>query len=263
MIDFQPKCGIDSGVACPGRHEGSLLLKKVLGTEHEQMRQEKDKHGGRIRHLRVELCEHLPYTIFSVAVGLAVMGLLTAAFRALDPDGMPEAVRGLFHIFHPLHVLFSATATTAMFWRHERRMAKAVLVGVAGATGICSISDIVMPYLAGLLLGVQMEFHLCVIHHPVLVVPFAAIGIAAGLLVSPGTNRGTIFSHSAHVMVSSMASILYLVSFGMTDWFRATGLVFIYMILAVMLPCCSSDIVFPLLLARPRRHAAPAPPGSP
>ena len=205
---------------------------------------------GRMNHLKVELREHLPYTIFSVAVAMGALGLLTAAFRALDADGMAEANEGLFHVFHPLHILFSATATTAMFRRHERKPFKAALIGLTGAIGICSISDILIPYAAGLLLGVNMRLHVCLVAGPGLVLPFAATGIVAGLVVSPRTHRGTIFSHSAHVMISAMASILYLVSFGMTDWFRAAGLVFVYMVLAVVIPCCSSDIVFPLLLTR-------------
>ena len=205
---------------------------------------------GRMNHLKVELREHLPYTIFSVAVAMGVLGLLTAAFRTLDPDGMAEANEGLYHVFHPLHILFSATATTAMFRRHERKLFKAALIGLVGAIGICSISDILIPYTAGLLLGVNMHLHVCLAAAPGLVLPFAATGIAAGLVVSPRTHRGTIFSHSAHVMISAMASLLYLASFGMTDWFRAAGLVFVYMILAVVIPCCSSDIAFPLLLTR-------------
>ena len=31
----------------------------------------------------------------------------------------------IFHLFHPIHLLLSAIATTAMFWRPERRLFKA------------------------------------------------------------------------------------------------------------------------------------------
>ena len=68
-------------------------------------------------------------------------------------------------------------------------------------------------------------------------------------MLPASTHKSTIFSHSAHVLTSSVASIMYLVSFGLADWVSAVGMVFVYMVFAVMVPCCTSDIVFPLLLA--------------
>lgn len=204
----------------------------------------------RIRHLGQELRTHLPYTIFSVSMGMIILGLLTFACNILKVEDISDPSRGLFHVFHPIHLLFSATATTAMFWRHERRFIKAVVIGFIGAVGICGISDIIIPYVAGSLLGVKMHFHVCIIEHPMFILPFVIAGIFAGFVISPTTEKGTIFSHAAHVMVSSMASILYLVSFGLSQWIEVAGMVFVYMILAVMVPCCMSDIIFPLLLTR-------------
>jgi hypothetical protein len=162
--------------------------------------------------------------------------------------GFASASHVLFHVFHPLHLLFSTIATTAMFWRHERRLLKALLIGVVGSVGICGLSDIVLPYAAGLLLGVrEMQLHVCLIEHPGMILPFVAFGLLLGLILPTGTHKGTIFSHTAHVWVSSVASIMYLVSFGLTDWVGSLGLIFIFMVVAVMGPCCASDIVFPLL----------------
>lgn len=45
-----------------------------------------------------------------------------------------------------------------------------------------------------------------------------------------------------------MASLLYLVSWGLYNWVDVGGMVLVYMLAAVMLPCCTSDIVFPILL---------------
>ncbi|MCD5390641.1 hypothetical protein LR007_02100 [candidate division NPL-UPA2 bacterium] len=200
-----------------------------------------------LHHLREELGEHLPYTIFSVAVGLGILGMLTFVAELLGAK-MAEPAHGLFHVFHPLHMLFSAAATTAMFWRHERKVIKAVVIGFLGAVGVCGMSDILIPYISGWLLGVEMELHICIIKHPMVILPFTAMGIFLGLVASTGTHKSTIFSHAGHVLVSSMASILYLVSYGLSEWMHVIGLVFIYMVLAVIIPCCTSDIAFPLLL---------------
>lgn len=86
----------------------------------------------KLAHIREELRAHLPYTIFSSAFGLIMVGILSFVAFFFDEARFPEASAGLFHIFHPVHVLLSATATTAMFWRHEKKLLKAVLVGLFG-----------------------------------------------------------------------------------------------------------------------------------
>ena len=204
---------------------------------------------NRMRHVRDELLEHLPFTVFSVAAGMAVLGLITYGAVDARREALERGTRLLFHVFHPLHILLSTVATTAMFWRHERHWLKATVVGVVGAVGICGISDIFLPYIAGFLLGVRMSLHICVIEHPQLILSYVAIGLVLGFALPRTTRKATIFSHSAHVLVSSMASLLYLVSYGLYDWVAVGGMVLIYMVAAVILPCCTSDIVFPILLA--------------
>lgn len=200
-------------------------------------------------HIKEELKEHLPYTIFSVAGGVALLGVFTF-FSNLSQSDISESSHQLYHIFHPLHILFSAATTTAMFWRYKKKMIKAAIVGFVGAVGVCGISDIVMPYFSGYLLGMEhMHLHICIIEHPMVILPFAFTGIVVGMLVPPESHKSTIFSHSAHVLISSMASILYLVSYGLTEWMSVIGLLFFYMVLAVVIPCCASDIVFPLLFS--------------
>ena len=180
-----------------------------------------------------------------------------------DPDVFIVASHMIFHIFHPVHLLLSAMATTAMFFRFERRLWKAILTGFIGSVGICGLSDVFMPYLCGSLLEVkEMRFHWCLIEHPQMVLPFVALGIISGLLAAGVIERSTIISHSAHVFVSSTASLFYLISFGVPNWYGEDRLpaVFVIVILCVTIPCCLSDIIFPLLVVReegklPHLHA--------
>ena len=53
-------------------------------------------------------------------------------------------------------------------------------------------------------------------------------------------------AHGIHVFVSSIASILYLISFGLNGWTDQVSGVFVVTIIAVMIPCCLSDIALPL-----------------
>lgn len=173
--------------------------------------------------------------------------------RTGDDHG-PAFARLFFHLFHPAHMLFSAAATTAMFFRYERRVFKAILIGLIGAIGVCGISDIAMPHASLLILGTPAHLHLCIVEHPSLVLPFAFVGVLVGIGTAGGTTHSTIASHSLHVLASTMASIFYMVGpLGVIAWIDDLGKVFIFVVLAVMIPCCVSDIVFPLLMSRAGR----------
>jgi hypothetical protein len=139
-----------------------------------------------------------------------------------------------------------------MFWRYEKKLWKAVLIGLTGSLAICGISDIFFPFIGGTLAGIEMDLHICLIEHPIVVIPFAFIGIIMGLITCEVFlgRQATIFSHSSHIFISTMASLLYLVTFGYTSWMEELFIVFIIVILAVFVPCCISDIIFPLLFIK-------------
>jgi len=236
------------------------------------------------QHLRKELQEHLPFSIFFTAAGILLAAFLTydsiigggyepacthdpGAKQAQEHDGhehnatcvhggkqhLPAASGMMFHILHPVHLLLSAMATTAMFVRYERKLLKAIVVGAVGAVGVCGLSDIFMPYLSGHLLAAKhMHFHWCVLAHPQMVLPFVALGIVSGMISATAVSNSTVFSHSAHVMVSCAASLFYLISYGVHDWFSEDKLpyVFVIVVLCVTVPCCLGDILFPVLVAK-------------
>ena len=203
-------------------------------------------------NLRKELQGHLPYSIFCTAAGLMLTSILLFVAQAFTDRQLTEGLRNLFHTFHPAHLLLSATATTAMFYHCEKNFLKASLAGFIGATVFCSLSDIFLPALGGRLLGSSLTIHFCLIEHPWLLLPFVVIGCLAGCGAAATIAKSTIYSHSGHVLVSTMASIFYLVSFCPNcNWLSSDriGLVFIIITIAVMVPCCLSDIVFPVLIA--------------
>ena len=171
--------------------------------------------------------------------------VLISASKAMEgPAGVT------FHMFHPIHMLFSAVATTAMFWRYKRKLLLAVITGLVGSLGVCSLSDVFMPYLSGLLLGAgHMHFHWCLIEHPQMVLPFTAVGIACGILAPRQISNSTQFSHSSHIFVSVIASLFYLITFGVTNWMdeNVFASVFFIVVLCVSIPCCLSDVIFPCL----------------
>lgn len=216
----------------------------------------------------VELREHVPFSVSAVAIGLIAAGTIcimgfassSGAEAATAHSGAEgghghDAAQLFFYLFHPAHMLFSAAATTAMFCRYDRNAIKAIIIGLVGAIGVCGISDIVVPHLSLLILGTPTPWHICAWEHPGLSLPFAAVGVAVGLAASGSVMRSTIISHSLHVFASTMASIFYMVGpLGIIAWIDDLGKVFIFVVLAVVVPCCLSDIVFPLFMSKNARN---------
>jgi len=184
-------------------------------------------------------------------ISIIVVGFLSFFASLMPPQGnLKEAYDHLFHIFHPAHILFSAVTTTAIFWKYEKILWKAVFIGLFGTIPICTLSDILIPYLGGMFLNLPMEMHICFIEEPMLVLPFGIMGVLSGLVISESVEQSTKYSHSAHIFVSSMASLIYLISFGLNDWAHMLGAIFLITVIAVALPCCTSDIIFPIMCAR-------------
>ena len=186
-----------------------------------------------------ELRRHAPFTALGALSGTAIMAMI--AFGDI-PSGASHTI---FYTLHPMHVVLSALATTAMYVKYRRaRFWAAVLIGWTGSIGIATLSDAIIPYLSGGILGVPMEFH----------VPFvekwwinllALAGIAVGYW-----RHTTTIPHFGHTLLSTWASLFYFAGFGVANWVPLLPLVFAFLFLAVWIPCCTSDIVYPLMFVK-------------
>jgi len=207
-------------------------------------------------HIIEELRDHIPYSVGSTIVGMAVLGILswvTNFFRG--GEGMTTLSSALFHFFHPAHVFFSASTTTAMFWRHERNIIKLLGIVILGGVVPCVLSDVLIPYMGGKLLGVPMEFHFDFELHPFWMTLVVVSGMATGAFISGRLEHSTIFSHSIHVFISTMATLLYLMSFGFSHWSSYLIYLTLLTIVSDVVPCCLGDIVVPhLFTTKGHRH---------
>ena len=90
------------------------------------------------------------------------------------------------------------------------------------------------------------EIHLGFIEKWWLVNPLALLGIAVARL-RPKTK----FPHAGHVLISTWASLFHIIMAlgGVMDW-KLLIVIFLFLFLAVWIPCCTSDIVFPLLFVK-------------
>ena len=193
-----------------------------------------------LRPIANELKRHAPFTALGAVSGIIIM--LIIVFGHI-PSNISSIV---FYTLHPVHVVLSALATTAMYARYKRcKLWSALLVGWTGSIGIATLSDAIIPYFGGALLHVPMEFH----------IPFIEkwwVNLAALIGVAICYRKPvTKMPHFGHVLLSTWASLFYLTSFGIVaDWIPLLPFVFVFLFLAVWIPCCTSDIVYPLLFVR-------------
>lgn len=215
-----------------------------------------DEKGVLERHHTVweEILCHLPYAIFSVAFAMICLSFLSNSGTVQQFSSM--AYR-LFHNFHFLHLLFAATGTMLTFRRFSGNLILGLGVGFLVPAFFCTFSDAFLPYLGGKFVSLSMNFHWCFISHLETVLPFLFIGMLNGWVMSNHNSSKHLFYsqgfHFLHIFISSMASILYLISFGFYDWWDKMGFVFTFLIVAVLIPCTLSDIVVPILFARMKK----------
>lgn len=197
-----------------------------------------------LRRILHELQHHIPFTFLGTVAGVAVLsGMVFGHVQR-------EISERLFEIGHPLHVLLSALVTTALYRRHgQGRWWAILLVGYVGSVGIATVSDCIIPYIAERLLGMpHAHVHAGFLEEWHIVNPAALAGIVLAL-----RWKSTRFPHAGHVLISTAASLFHMTMAMGTDWTAGMFLVAAgFLFLAVWIPCCTSDIIFPLLFVRPQ-----------
>jgi len=236
--------------------------------------------GGKTRQILHELKVHSPFTLLGAATGIILM-LLGRKF-------LVGQEHKLFSVFHPLHVVLSAMVTAALFEIHRKAKNFFVIlvIGIVGSIGIATLSDCVLPFFGETILGVAVPTHANLHEHAhldgtpdehehegeieglhaheheehqyhallhlgfveewYLVFPEAIFGVLLAYL-KPTTH----LPHACHVLVSTWASSAHILMNTHADitLLLLAGM-FIVLFLSVWLPCCVSDIVFPMLFVR-------------
>jgi len=207
-----------------------------------------------LKRIANELWGHTPFTALGAITGIIVMVIIILS------NAPSQISQNIFYSLHPLHVVLSALATTAMYRKYSKgKIWAAILIGYLGSIGIATLSDAIIPYLGGALLDIEMEFHVPFIETelmPVIGIPkYLLVNSAAIIGITIGCWKPTTkFPHFGHVFLSTWASLFYFTAFGIARWLPLLPFIFVFLFLAVWVPCCLSDIVFPIISARGLAH---------
>jgi hypothetical protein len=198
-----------------------------------------------------ELKNHAPFTSIGAFTGILLM---------IVSSKIPKEISyNIFYILHPIHVLLSALVTASIYELHECvfvsgkclrgscNLWKLLLIGYLGSIGIATLSDSIIPYLGEVMLGMPYRgIHLGFIEKWWLINPLAIAGVTFAFF-KPTTK----FPHAGHVFFSTWASLFHiLMALGTEINWIIYLVVFLFLFIAVWLPCCVSDIVFPLLFIK-------------
>ncbi|MBT3690981.1 hypothetical protein HOG16_01930 [Candidatus Woesearchaeota archaeon] len=197
------------------------------------------------KNIITELKHHAPFTIFGALTGVVLMLIF---YRIPS-----EIAHNIFYVLHPMHIILSAIVTASMYKIYAKKVNPLllILIGYVGSVGIATLSDSIIPYLGEILLDLPNKgLHLGFIEKWWLVNPLAFLGIAIAYF-----NPKTKFPHAGHVLLSTWASLFHIIMAlgGVITFSLATG-VFIFLFIAVLIPCCLSDIIFPLLFVKSKKR---------
>ncbi len=229
----------------------------------------------------VELRSHAPFTLFGSLTGIVCMLVL----RNLSH----ETSLRIFYVFHPGHVFLSAIVIASLFQLYSKKgkLLFVLIVGVIGSVGVGTLSDSLIPYAGEVVLGMRIDphshgaveqenstghtyehegaadharehtdaveqesfaehVHIGFIEGWYVVLPAAIAGVLIAYF-KPKTK----FPHAGHVLLSTWASSFHMLMAmaGNASLLKIVGS-FGFLFLAVWIPCCFSDIVFPLLFIK-------------
>jgi hypothetical protein len=231
--------------------------------------------AGKLVGIFRELKAHSPFTLFGAVTGI----VLVLLFR----NQSEQTTYRLFYVFHPAHVALSAIVTASLFRLHEKTKSFVIvlLIGYLGSIGTATLSDSIIPFFGESILGVAIptesqvhgglhksaerladkgeteiigeqpqhyepKIHIGFIEEWYIVNPAAILGILIAYFL-PRTK----FPHAGHILVSTWASAAHIMMNTHSEFTMSmiAGML-VVLFIAVWLPCCFSDIVFPMLFVR-------------
>jgi hypothetical protein len=192
----------------------------------------------------VELSNHIRFTILAVLI--AAVLIVIAKEYIFKPSAEGQAIsENMFEGFFISHLFFASLTPAALFSIYRRSFWIGITAAIVTSALTCTLSDIVFPYIGGLLLNYDMTFHVCIIEEPVTSWTFIITGAFIGYFLSQSVRKLSRYTHGAHILISSLAAGLYLITFGVSILSLKALLFVPILIFSVLVPCVTNDVGVP------------------
>jgi hypothetical protein len=192
----------------------------------------------------VELSNHIWFTVFAVLIAAVLIVIAKEYLFAPSAEGNSIS-ENMFEGFFISHLFFAALTPAALFSIYKHSMWIGIITAIITSALTCTLSDIVFPYIGGLLLNYNMSFHVCIIEEPVTSWAFIISGAIIGYFLSQSVRKLSRYTHGAHILISSLAAGLYLITFGVSILSLKTLLFVPILIFSVLVPCVTNDVGVP------------------
>jgi len=197
-----------------------------------------------------ELSTHWRFTLGAVVFS-AILILILKQTNFIKPN---YGYENLFETFFISHLFFAALTPASLLSKYRSVIWLGVIVAIVTSSVTCTLSDIVFPYLGGLILGYNMHFHICIIDEPALAWSFIISGALFGYVLSRSVRKLSRYTHGFHIFLSSTAAGLYLVTYGVNVFSTITLLFIPILLISVLIPCVMNDIGVPTYIITINPH---------
>lgn len=235
------------------------------------------------KYIFTELRNHAPFTAFGTLLGIVFM-LIFNELRGQTS----KILFDIFHPAHVALSAMTTTAIFRLHSK-KAGFGVVLVIGFVGSVGIATLSDCLIPYAGELLLDLRVSHshveaagggdhgrevvgeadgndhkadgsgghdhevdveaggaHIGFIDSWYIVNPAAILGVLIAYIL-----RSSKFPHAVHILLSIWASLFHiLMAMGDSVSFAQWLGISVFLFVAVWLPCCFSDIVFPLLFIK-------------
>ena len=197
--------------------------------------------------------------------GIVLIGVLVIYFWPVvtTPHGVLWRMGGIlwpsnafFHLFHFSHIFFATATSFITLYGIWKSFAISAALSIILPICICTVSDVLLPYVGGILLNVDMALHMCLTCNFSAMMVFVLCGLLLGTLfcyvplLKKQEPHFHFASHILHGFLSCLSSLVYLVGFGFFQWQAYFIPVLLLMLVVVIIPCVVSDYLAPQAISR-------------
>jgi hypothetical protein len=201
------------------------------------------------------LC-HLPMAILALCISLLCLTFFDNIISHTFILSIRQSMYGnLFHIAHYIHILCASFGSFYACYNNDTSNYKktffTIIFSLINSLLFCTLADIVLPALGGLLLNSGIQIHICFFHMSDIInaFVFSIFGIFSAYCLQNGEKQYSLKIaqkvHLGHVWFGCIASLLYILSQIKIDVIESISILFLILFFSVIIPCVLSDICLP------------------